>query len=56
MPQGKSIPPHTLAIGAPVKILKPLTSEQRADIADSADHYIQAGTQYRLRVQGSVAP
>lgn len=42
-----SIPPGKLALGAPAKVVRDLTSQEIQEIRASALHYIQVGREYR---------
>ncbi len=44
--EGTEIPPGTLALGAPARIKRPLTAEERAYLTYSADHYANIAIQY----------
>ena len=42
--QGKEIPPHTLAIGTPAKVVRTLSDEEVAALCTrNSDHYIEIG-------------
>lgn len=45
--QGKVFPPRTLILGSPARAVRPLTDAELADIAASAQHYVDATVQYR---------
>lgn len=47
LPEGREIPPWTLALGTPARVVRELTEEeiQRAD--DGVDHYLQVAEAYR---------
>jgi carbonic anhydrase/acetyltransferase-like protein (isoleucine patch superfamily) len=44
---GKVIPPRMLVLGSPARAVRPLTDAELADLADSAAHYVDAGSAYR---------
>ncbi|GAB1393130.1 gamma carbonic anhydrase family protein [Rhodocyclaceae bacterium] len=46
IPEGKVIPDRSLVIGSPGKIVRELTDEQVARIAQSAAHYVQNAQRY----------
>ena len=41
------IPPNSLVLGAPAKVVRSLTDEERQRIKESADNYVRYATQYR---------
>lgn len=43
---GTIIPPGSLALGAPARVKRPVTDEERAWIASSASHYVDLGRAY----------
>lgn len=45
--EGTKVPPRTLALGVPAKAVRPLKSEEIADLKLSADHYVQYAKTYR---------
>lgn len=45
--EGSTIPPWTLAVGAPAKPLRELTAEEIERTADGVDHYLQLADTYR---------
>ena len=45
--EGKSIPPRTLAIGAPAKPIRELTDEEMARADEGVDHYLEIAAAYR---------
>ncbi len=47
IPEGKRIPKRSLVIGVPGKVVRNLTNEEITYIAQSAEHYMQIGAQYR---------
>jgi carbonic anhydrase/acetyltransferase-like protein (isoleucine patch superfamily) len=44
--EGKVIPPRSLVLGVPGKIVRELTAEDIAKIEHAANHYVTAGIQY----------
>lgn len=47
--EGQVIPPGSLVVGAPARVLGPVTAEHRAAIARGVDHYVELGAAYRAR-------
>ena len=47
IPEGKVIPDRSLVMGSPGKVVRELTDEQVARIAQSAAHYVQNAQRYR---------
>lgn len=47
IPEGKVIPERSLVMGSPGKVVRELTDEQVARIAQSAAHYVQNAQRYR---------
>ncbi len=43
---GTKIPPGVLAVGAPARVKRPLTDEERASLVESADHYVALARAY----------
>ena len=46
LPEGKSIPPWTLALGTPAKPIRELTAEEIAQQSTGVDQYLQFGAAY----------
>jgi carbonic anhydrase/acetyltransferase-like protein (isoleucine patch superfamily) len=46
IPEGKEIPDGSLVVGAPGRVLRPLSEEQIAFLAHSAEHYVQNWKRY----------
>jgi len=46
LPEGRSIPPWTIAVGIPAKPLRELTEEERRRAAEGVDHYVELGRAY----------
>jgi carbonic anhydrase/acetyltransferase-like protein (isoleucine patch superfamily) len=44
--EGKQIPPRSLVLGMPAKVVRQLTAEEVAGLRHGADHYAAAGRQY----------
>ena len=51
VPEGKSIPAGALAIGAPAKVVRELTDEQRAAFRAGAAHYVANARRFRNGLQ-----
>ncbi len=47
--KGLNIPPGSLVLGAPARVLRLLTSEERADLRKSAEKYIQVAAAHKSR-------
>lgn len=47
LPEGKTIPPWTLAIGIPAKPVRELTEEEVAHADEGVDHYLELLARYR---------
>lgn len=47
VPPGKKIPPNTLAVGAPAKVVRELTDEDRADMKRIVNGYVEKGQYYK---------
>jgi carbonic anhydrase/acetyltransferase-like protein (isoleucine patch superfamily) len=46
--EGKAIPPRSLALGSPARVVRQITDEEMADLLDSAKHYVaEAGIYMR---------
>lgn len=43
---GTRIPSGVLAVGAPARVKRPLTDEERASLSESADHYVALARAY----------
>lgn len=46
VPPGKTVPPRTIVVGNPMRILKELTAEQVKKNKENADHYIKLSKEY----------
>lgn len=44
---GTDIPPGSMVMGSPARVKRPLTDEERARIASSAEHYVALARTYR---------
>ena len=44
--EGREIPDGMLAIGSPARVLRPVTEQERAMLAHSAEHYVQNWKRY----------
>ncbi len=49
--KGTKIPPGSLVLGSPARVLRPLTPEERAALRDSAEKYIQVAAAHKKRAQ-----
>src|SRR3954451_23546359 len=47
VPQGKKIPPNTLAFGRPAKVIRTLTPEDQADMERIRKEYVEKGIYYQ---------
>ena len=47
VPEGRKIPPHSLAVGAPARVIREISESDRQLIVQGADHYVEAGKAYR---------
>ncbi len=47
VPEGMEIPPHTLALGVPAKVVKEVSPELAARTRENAEHYVLYGRLYR---------
>lgn len=47
LPEGKSIPAGTLALGTPAKVVRELTDAEIASASDGVDHYLALAEAYR---------
>lgn len=54
IPQGKKIPPRSLVIGSPGKVVRELTDKDLELIQSSIDSYVQKGYEYREILQDVV--
>lgn len=45
--EGKEYPDGSLIVGAPAKVIRPLTSEQLEGLKRNADHYVENARRYR---------
>ena len=46
VPEGKTIPEGSLVMGAPAKVVKQLTEEQKAGLTASAAHYVENAARF----------
>jgi carbonic anhydrase/acetyltransferase-like protein (isoleucine patch superfamily) len=46
VPEGKEIPPHSLALGVPAKVIRELTKEQVDAIKKNAEEYVRLAKNY----------
>ncbi|NRD76192.1 gamma carbonic anhydrase family protein [Bacillus sp. BRMEA1] len=47
VPQGKKIPPNTLAFGRPAKVIRELTEEDKKDMTRIYNEYVEKGQFYK---------
>ena len=47
--QGTQVPPGSLVLGAPAKVVRPLTPEERAGLKAMAEKYVKVAEYYRER-------
>lgn len=47
VPEGKKIPPRTLVMGAPAKIVRELTDQDLTKLLGTTEHYTEKGRRYR---------
>lgn len=50
--QGQVIPPRSLVVGSPGKVVRPLKPEEIAFLSQSAENYVQDGLEYRASIPG----
>jgi len=53
---GTEIPDGYLAVGAPARVARPITDEERAWIASSAGHYVTLAQRYLAEAVGRTVP
>jgi carbonic anhydrase/acetyltransferase-like protein (isoleucine patch superfamily) len=46
LPEGRSVPPWTIAVGMPAKPLRELTQGERRRASEGVDHYVELGRAY----------
>ena len=51
VPEGKEIPPRSLVVGAPARVVRTLSDEHMAMPRDAAAHYVEKITMYRELLQ-----
>ena len=51
VPEGKEIPPRSLVVGAPARVVRTLSDEHMAMLRDAAAHYVEKITMYRELLQ-----
>ena len=49
---GTVVPPGTLALGAPARVRRALTDEEKAGLRESAAHYVELAARYRAEGWG----
>lgn len=47
VPQGKVIPPHSMAFGRPAKVIRPVNDEDRKDMERIVREYVEKGQYYK---------
>ncbi|MEK4028395.1 MULTISPECIES: gamma carbonic anhydrase family protein [Bacillaceae] len=47
VPQGKVIPPHSVAFGRPAKVIRPVNEEDRKDMERIVREYVEKGQYYK---------
>jgi len=47
VPEGMEVPPHTLALGVPARVVKEVSPELAARTRENAEHYVLYGRLYR---------
>ncbi|MDB5096227.1 MAG: hypothetical protein JWM80_648, partial [Cyanobacteria bacterium RYN_339] len=48
--EGREYPANSLLVGSPAKVVRELTPEQAARVADGATHYVEYGAAYARRL------
>ena len=51
IPEGKIIPPRSMVIGSPGRVVRQLTDEDAANFVASADRYVERSKQYRASLK-----
>ena len=49
--EGQIIPPNSLVIGLPAKVVKETTEEQRKAILENANHYVELGREHKEAIK-----
>lgn len=49
--EGKEFPDNSLIIGTPAKVVRTLTEQDIAALADNAAHYVQRGQEYEINLK-----
>jgi carbonic anhydrase/acetyltransferase-like protein (isoleucine patch superfamily) len=47
VPEGAEVPPHSMVMGVPAKVKRPLTDAERERFSQNAKHYVDAARIYR---------
>ena len=47
VPEGAEVPPHSMVMGVPAKVKRPLTDAERERFRENAKHYVEAARIYR---------
>ena len=53
---GTVIPPHSLVLGSPARVKRPVTEQERAQITFGAAHYVELTRRYLADAGGSSVP
>lgn len=48
--EGTIVPPGSLVLGAPARVKRPLTEDERAQLASSAAHYVEIARNHAVRL------
>jgi carbonic anhydrase/acetyltransferase-like protein (isoleucine patch superfamily) len=51
--KGMKIPPGSLVLGSPARVLRALTAEERTALRESAEKYIQVAAAHKARLPSS---
>jgi carbonic anhydrase/acetyltransferase-like protein (isoleucine patch superfamily) len=51
IPEGKQIPPRSLVLGSPGRVVRELSDEEVQGLRAIADHYVAKGREYRTELQ-----
>ena len=47
VPEGAEVPPHSMVMGVPAKVKRPVTEAERERFSENAKHYVEAARIYR---------
>lgn len=57
VPMNMKIPPRSLVLGVPGKVVRPVSTEELQSIQDGTIHYIEVGAEYRRTINpGTIEP